>query len=338
MKTLAPQDLNRLYHRHPFPVAGMLELTSRCQLACRHCIRDRKSEAVEELSTAEWRQVLDELADLKGMVAVFTGGEPTMREDLAELTAHARSRGLAVSLKTNGARLAGQLQELVTAGLQALEISLYGSTAAAHEACTQEKGSFAATLGGIEAARAAGLPVTLKFFVFAWNLAELEGAKRLAERFGCPINRDLFLIRTDAGRDLDALRLMPVQIQTVESSWPQATLEINQNRVSRPLVCTQGISNCAVTATGDILSCIQFRKPLGNTRCEGLANTWRRFAGRMHGLDYNRFTRCTRCPLLPRCRVCVGQNHAATGDPYEPPPSRCLLTMALYGQEALSHG
>lgn len=338
MKTLAPQDLNRLYHRHPFPVAGMLELTSRCHLACRHCIRDQKHEAEEELSTAEWRHVLDELADLKGLVAVFTGGEPTMREDLAELTAHARGLGLAVSLKTNGARLADRLSELVAAGLQALEISIYGATAAAHEECTQEKGSFAATLGGIEAARGAGLPVTLKFFVFEWNVTELESARRLAERLGCPISRDLFLIRTDAGRDLDALRLAPAQARAVETSWPQATLENNQNRAARPLVCTQGINNCAVTATGDILSCIQFRKPLGNARREGLANTWRRFAGRMHGLDYNCFTRCARCPLLPRCRVCVGQNHAATGDPYEPPPSRCLLTMALYGQESLNRG
>jgi len=65
-----------------------LALTYRCNNACAHCYNAR-SRNYPELSTQEWFSILDKLWALGIPHIVFTGGEPTLRDDLAELIHHA---------------------------------------------------------------------------------------------------------------------------------------------------------------------------------------------------------------------------------------------------------
>ena len=58
-----------------------------------------------ELDTAEWKQVLDKTWALGIPHIVFTGGEPTLRDDLPELIAHAEANGQITGLNTNARRL-----------------------------------------------------------------------------------------------------------------------------------------------------------------------------------------------------------------------------------------
>lgn len=92
----------------------------------------------------------------------------------------------------------------------------------------------------------------------------------------------------------------------------------------------------AITARGEILSCVTLRKPLGRVREGGVRNVWRNATRGVcaHGIDPDRFARCSACELLPKCHVCAGHNEAATGDIYEPPIERCYATMALFGDRA----
>jgi len=80
------------------------ESTARCNLACIHCRRlDVAEEAArDDLSTDEFRSVLDSAATLGRPIIVFSGGEPLMRDDWEPLAAHAASRGLPTALATNG--------------------------------------------------------------------------------------------------------------------------------------------------------------------------------------------------------------------------------------------
>lgn len=78
----------------------------------------------EELSSAQWQQVID-LAWAQGVPhVVFTGGEPTLRDDLPELIAHAEKNGQVTGLLTDGRRLAdpAYLAGLLNAGLDHLMI------------------------------------------------------------------------------------------------------------------------------------------------------------------------------------------------------------------------
>lgn len=279
--------------------------------------------------------ILDDLKRLKCMAVAFTGGEATTHQDLVPLVQHARKNGLSVSLKTNAMTLDTMTDDFKEAGVQYIEVSLHGATAATHDRVTRVSGSFDKCISGIKAAKAANIPVTLKSCLFSWNVNEAPAIQALAKSLGCLITRDFFMVNTDFGRSFDNDIIRPDQIRHLESFWPGSSVKENQNQQARPKVCTQGISTIAVTADGEILSCIQVRRPLGTVKEISLIEAWNRSVGRAHDINYDKFSRCTTCELLPQCSVCIGQNETATGSFYEPPIERCYITMTLYGKERI---
>ena len=90
--------LDRLEGRTPLrgePLGGVrevyLHVTHRCGRACRHCY-DRAATADDELTTAEWRDAIDQCAALGASSFVFIGGDPLARDDFAELVGHITGR------------------------------------------------------------------------------------------------------------------------------------------------------------------------------------------------------------------------------------------------------
>src|SRR6476661_5137532 len=81
-----------------------LALTYRCNNDCAHCYNARERN-FPELTTDQWKQILDQLWSLGVPHIVFTGGEATLRNDLPELIAHAESNGQITGLNTNARRL-----------------------------------------------------------------------------------------------------------------------------------------------------------------------------------------------------------------------------------------
>ena len=83
-----------------------LELTHRCPLQCPYCSNPVELErASGELTTAEWKKVLTELAEIGVLQVHFSGGEPTARKDLVELVQHASDVGLYTNLITSAVLL-----------------------------------------------------------------------------------------------------------------------------------------------------------------------------------------------------------------------------------------
>ena len=86
-------------HRRPIVVWN---ITPKCNLACAHCYAAERSGADAVLDTDEAKRVIDDLADWKVPVLLFSGGEPFCREDIRELAAYAKAKGLRVTFSTNG--------------------------------------------------------------------------------------------------------------------------------------------------------------------------------------------------------------------------------------------
>ena len=81
------------------PFIAIWEVTQACDLACVHCRASAQPERhPEELTTAEGKQLIDQIAGWKVPVFVLTGGDPIKRPDLFELISYARAVGVRVSL------------------------------------------------------------------------------------------------------------------------------------------------------------------------------------------------------------------------------------------------
>ena len=112
-------------NRPSAPYRMDLAITYRCNNECGHCYNGR-SRQYPELTTQDWKNILDRLWQIGIPHIIFTGGEPTLRNDLDELIRHAESNGQITGLNTNGRRLKdpSYVQQLVDAGLDHVQITL----------------------------------------------------------------------------------------------------------------------------------------------------------------------------------------------------------------------
>ncbi|MFB6135459.1 MAG: TIGR04347 family pseudo-SAM/SPASM protein [Halobacteriaceae archaeon] len=160
-------------------------LTRRCNLYCQHCYAGADvGRAPGELSTAEGRRLLDDLADYGVPVVLFSGGEPLVRDDLAELVAHAAGRGLRPVLSTNGTLLTEErAADLREAGLAYAGVSVDG-LAPRNDEFRGREGAFDAAVRGIEACLDAGLKTGLRYTITRHNLPDLEDVVDLLHDVG----------------------------------------------------------------------------------------------------------------------------------------------------------
>ena len=111
---------------------AVFEVTRRCNLACPVCFADSSTDADEaDPSVQELGRMLQDLFVSQGPVNVqLSGGEPTMRDDLAEVIGAARAAGFTfVQVNTNGLRLAaepGYAEALRGAGLESVFLQFDG--------------------------------------------------------------------------------------------------------------------------------------------------------------------------------------------------------------------
>lgn len=168
------------------PMALLAELTHRCPLSCPYCSNPLElTKRADELGTDDWIDVFRQAADLGVLHLHLSGGEPASRRDLEALVAAARAAGLYTNLITSGIGLTQtRLNALDTAGLDHIQLSLQGVTAAMADRVAGYDGGFdrkmqlAAWIGEI------GLPLTLNAVMHKHNLHQLEETIALALELG----------------------------------------------------------------------------------------------------------------------------------------------------------
>jgi heme b synthase len=180
------------------------ETTRRCNLACAHCRAAAGMGPYEgELTTAEGKALLDDIAGLGQVVVILTGGEPLLREDIFELAAYGSSLGHRMVMAVNGTLLTPEIaRRLKESGIQRLSISIDGATAASHDRLRQVPGAFEGALHGIQTLRDAGLPFQINTTVIAANRAELPVIYELAQNLEAAAHHVFVLVPTGRGEEI----------------------------------------------------------------------------------------------------------------------------------------
>jgi uncharacterized radical SAM superfamily Fe-S cluster-containing enzyme len=142
---------------------AVVEVTTDCNLSCSYCFASSGPGGTHR-PTAEIEALLDTVADAGGRPIQFSGGEPTVRDDLPSLVDRARDQGIDhVEVNTNGIRLAtedGYADTLADAGVTAIYLQFDGLTSETYERI-REVDLLEEKHTAIEACRAAELPVVL---------------------------------------------------------------------------------------------------------------------------------------------------------------------------------
>jgi len=142
---------------------AVVEVTESCNLSCSYCFAS-SGPGGQHRSTEDLDALLETVAQAGGRPIQFSGGEPTVRDDLPELVERAQERGIDhVEVNTNGIRLAnedGYAQALSDAGVTAVYLQFDGLTSETYEAI-REIDLVPEKHAAIEACREAELPVVL---------------------------------------------------------------------------------------------------------------------------------------------------------------------------------
>ncbi len=161
--------------------------TRKCNLHCVHCYSHSQWIDYEnELTTAEGKKLIDDLAAFGAPVILFSGGEPISRPDLYELIQYANEKGLRAVISTNGTMITPEVAaNLKTFNLSYVGISLDGMEPV-HDKFRGKTGAFREAVEGVRNCRAAGLKVGLRFTINRRNVTEIDGIFDLLEAEDVP--------------------------------------------------------------------------------------------------------------------------------------------------------
>lgn len=183
------------------------EITRACDLACRHCRATAVPDASpEELSTAEGKRLLEQLATFGDPLphVVLTGGDALKRRDLFELIDIARGLGLGVSVAPSATPLltADAIARMREAGVEAISLSLDGSTAERHDFIRGIAGTYERTLEAAHAARLNALPFQVNTLVCAETVDDLPAIHERVVAMGAARWSLFFLVSVGRGEVL----------------------------------------------------------------------------------------------------------------------------------------
>ncbi|HXI50658.1 MAG TPA: radical SAM protein [Candidatus Saccharimonadales bacterium] len=150
-------------------------ITRRCNLRCIHCYSDSDArEYPGELTWEQCRGVVDDLAQFGVPGVLLSGGEPLIHPRFFDLAGYARSKGLRLTLSTNGTLI----DRAAAQRLQGLDFAYVGISldgiGATHDYFRGRQGAFEKTVEAFRHCKAVGQKVGLRLTLSAHNLADLD--------------------------------------------------------------------------------------------------------------------------------------------------------------------
>jgi radical SAM protein with 4Fe4S-binding SPASM domain len=294
-----------------------LALTYRCQNDCPHCYNDRPRD-FPEMSTAEWKQVIDRCWEHGIPHITFTGGEPTLRPDLAELVGYAEQVGLVTGLQSNGRRLADRnyVGELLAAGLDHIQITLESHDPAVHDRMVGVAGAWEETVAGIKTVVSADVYMMTNTTLTTENTPGIEQTIAFAASLGVPTLGCNSLIYSGAavavGSGIPEGELGPV-LERVKAAtqehhmrliWytPTQYCEFDPTGLELGIKgCTAARYNMAVEPNGDVLPCQSYYVSLGNLLRDPWPAIWNHELARyLRNRDFL-MEKCYHCPDQMLC-------------------------------------
>ena len=283
----------RAPHRMDLMVSAMTQDQKwHCNLKCLHCYAAGQEHSGEsELTTEQWKQIIDKLKEIGVPQITFTGGEPTMRDDLIELIEY--GQWFVTRLNTNGIKLTEEYcHSLKAASLDSVQITFYSQDKDIHNKLVGAEG-YDSTVSGIKNALALNMSVSVNTPLCTLNkdyVKTLEylhslgvtyvtcsglittGNATKEESESLQLNKDeMSKILTDA---VNYCYSNNMEINFTSPGWVDDSL-CDKLGIATP-TCGACLSNMAITPGGNVVPCQSWLSDdaLGNILTDDWVNIW----------------------------------------------------------------
>lgn len=326
--------------RKAIPLNVTLELTMNCNFRCQHCYNYDRSLAKppqEEvpLTPAEILRLMDDLAKIGTLYISFTGGEAALNPNLLEYIRAARARNMVPRLKSNGALLTEKRCEaLRAAGLDAVNISLYGGSPETHEPFTRTKGTFHKTIEGIQHAQNAGLNPDVNIILHKGNFREFPKMRKLLEDLKVPFGTAIDIsVRNDGSTSSLEHRLDKADLEEL-FQYPGAEGFLEKRQFDN-LQCGCARINCGISYFGAVYPCVGAPLFCGSIRESSFAEIWKESPqlNWIRNLGKKDYKDCISCDLKKYCPRNSGVSFSNSGD-YTAKDDWSCMTAGMIRQHA----
>jgi len=274
----------------------VVSITSRCNLRCKMC--EIPNRHTEELTTAEWKEIIRDSSRAGAKVFVFSGGEPLLREDIFDLLSFAKDNGMVTRLCTNGFLIDHKAgTSLARTGVDAINISLDGNNQI-HDYLRGD-GVFSRAIGALKIANDFGIKTTIATVISRYNYRHLTYIVEIAKKYQVkdirfqPFSRH-FLIDKSKGDSFsfsaEEAAELRILVRKIMSSCKQCGIYTNPASYLEKIplyltnqafdnrgTCTALLTSCPINSNGDVLPCWEFKDSgimLGNLRDKKFKEIW----------------------------------------------------------------
>jgi MoaA/NifB/PqqE/SkfB family radical SAM enzyme len=316
------RELKNLAHRlllnEHFPTHIKLDLTYRCQSRCLHCgCSSKYNPAGKELSTEEWKRVIDDCISLGVTQFHVYGGEPLLRNDVVEIIQHIDKTKAICNIGTNGLLVTEKLlKQLKEAGLFFLAVSIDYPDPDAHDKNRRVKGYYNKITDAVKMARDMGIFVEIDTFMAHGEIAtgKFEKMVGLAKELSAHVltiidyhpagqyTHNIDPILSDEEKKFmlgQAMNLMNQEGPVVAFYFFQTDEEVCDQLMPYPPIadiiagCPAARKFSVISAYGDVLPCAFSPFTFGNIRIETIGSIYERM---LSTPPYDRIS--VRCRLL----------------------------------------
>ena len=328
-----------------YPWIGQLELTYRCNLNCIHCYC--KGTESKELTTEQWRKIIDEIKQEGCLWLTFTGGEPLIRGDFLEIYAHARAKGFITTIFTNGQLFTKKIMDyLQKYPPESIEITLNGISESVYESISQVKGSFEKAVSVIKQIADKKLPLILKSNCLKQNKDEIGRIKQWADRLlGKGHKRWKFKYdpmiypRLNQDKTHCKYRLSFNELLEVKKRDPdiwreyQKGLHLGFPDLARDdgfsYRCNSWMNQFFISPYGRLKFCVFSDKFSTDLKTGSFKEGFYRIFPQILNERFGGVSKCKGCSLRPICYNCPARAYLETGDEEAPVEYYCQLAKAM---------
>lgn len=349
---------------HHAPQHVSLELTSRCNLTCRHCYGDFGPRGDEELPLSRWQDVLGDLLGSGVRILTLTGGEPFLYGSVVGLLEWVLPRFALVGAITNGTVVPDAAIELLGQHKDKalVQLSINGRREF-HDAFVGRQGAFDRVVACARKLVARGVRVRIAMNAGSSNLGQIQYVAGLAHELGVALlavsvsqnlgrerlhrQGDQFYEGKDLNNNVEMVGLVTEQVAVAKQAYPHLFRSLPREELEAvtgmaeaarrgeapTITCGAGQRSIQLGANGDVHACALAKScgfpALGNLLHGSLEQAMTsRVARALSGLSIPLPPLCdSQCSQLPFCGGCIVRGYAG----YKSMGERCTWGTRFLG-------